>query len=348
MLDTFLGNFIASNSGFDYIQALAVFIILLVVFGVAEKILLRKLDKLAAKTKTDIDDTLVDIVESIKPPFYYFVAFYFALRLLSLPDLLLSVITGVLIAWVVYQIIVALQILIDYVINKKFIKDKDAGSQAAAGFLSGIFKIALWIIGILLVLSNLGVNITSLVAGLGIGGLAIAFALQRVFADIFSALAIYLDKPFQVGDFIISGAHSGTVEKIGIKTTRIRASNGELVIISNQEMTDTRVQNFKKLERRRAVVSIGVTYNTPASKLRAIPKIMQSIVDSVDNATYDRAHLKTFSASSLDFELVFYIESADYGRYMDANQEVNMKLVEAFAKESIDFAYPTQTVYLEK
>jgi len=198
------------------------------------------------------------------------------------------------------------------------------------------------------VLSNLGVNITSLVAGLGIGGLAIALALQSVLSDLFSSFSIYFDKPFQVGDYIIVGKHSGTVEKIGIKSTRIRASQGEEIVISNQELTSARVQNFKKLKERRNTTSIGVTYETSTDKLKKIPDIIKYIIEEEKNARFDRVYFTTFADSALVFDLVYYVKSDAYSVYLETQQNINFKIKEAFEKEGIDMAYPTQTIYLTK
>ena len=215
-------------------------------------------------------------------------------------------------------------------------------------FMSGLLKASLWIVAALMVLSNLGVNVTGLMAGLGVGGLAIAFALQNVFADLFASFSIYLDKPFKIGDFIIVGEHTGTVEKIGIKTTRIRALQGEEIVISNQEMTSARVHNFKKLDERRISTQFGVTYDTPTETLKKIPDMIKKIVDEEKMTRFDRAHFTTFGDSALLFDLVYYIESQEYVDYLEAQQAMNFKIKEAFEGAGIDMAFPTQTIYIEK
>ena len=265
------------NSLNDYITAVGIFIVLIVVFKIIQWFILLRLAKLAEKTETDIDDTFITIVKSLKPGFYYFVAFFFATKSLTFSALTTTVVNAVILVWVVYQAIVALHILIDYALDKKARAVDKGADKGMLRMLGNIAKWSLWVVGGLLVLSNLGVNITSLVAGLGIGGLAIALALQSVLSDLFSSFSIYFDKPFQVGDYITVGKHSGTVEKIGIKSTRIRASQGEEIVISNQELTSTRVQNFKKLKERRNTTSIGVTYETSTDKLKKIPDILKEI-----------------------------------------------------------------------
>ena len=340
----FLGNTLLK-----YIQTMGAFVLIAIVFKFIQFLILRHLGKLAEKTETDIDDMLVQVVRSLRPAFYYFISFYFAVTFLTLSDFAQQVVGGVLIIWIVYQIIIAAQILIDYILEKKFIKnEEDKGTKAAVKYVSSFIKAAVWLMGILLVLSNLGVNITSLIAGLGIGGIAIAFALQNILSDLFSSFAIYFDKPFQVGDFIVVGESAGTVEKIGIKTTRIRSSTGEELIISNQELTSTRIKNYKRLSERRSIFTLGVLYETSSEKLRKIPEIIKDIVESQKNTRFDRVHFKTFAASSLNFEVSFYVTSNDFKEFLDVQQEVNIRIVEVFNKEEISFAYPTQTLYIEK
>jgi small-conductance mechanosensitive channel len=336
------------NTVFDYIKSVGVFIVLVIVFKLVQFVILRRLGKLAKKTKTDIDDTLIAIVRSLKPQFYYFIAFYFAVRFLSVNTFAEKIIGSALIIWIVYQIIIGIQILIDYVLHQRIAKDKDKGTKAAVGYLNKIAKATLWIAGVLIILSNLGVNITSVIAGLGIGGVAIAFALQNILSDLFSSFAIYFDKPFSVGDFIIVGEQMGVVEKIGIKTTRLRALQGEEIVIANNELTSSRVQNFKRMEKRRIVFTIGVTYNTPSDKLKKIPDIVKNIIGAMEHAQIDRVHFKKFGDFSLNYEVVYYILSPDYITYMDTQQAINLALVEAFEREGIDFAYPTQSIILKK
>ncbi len=337
------------NNLTNYVLAIVIFVVSLLFLKLIQVILLKYLKKLAKKTTTDIDDTFISVIGSIKPPFYSFLAFYVAVLFLNVSAVVMHVINAVLLIWVVYQAILAVQILIDYVINKKFVSsESDEGSAGVTSFISGLLKASLWAIGLLLVLSNLGVNITSLIAGLGIGGLAIAFALQNILADLFSSLAIYIDKPFQVGDFIVIGEHKGVVKKIGVKTTRIQSLQGEEVVIANQELTSSRVQNFKKMKERRISFSIGVTYETSANKVKSIPDIIKNIIESILDTRFDRTHFTKFADSALIFETVYYVESGDYTKYVDVQQDINFKIMEVFQKEGIEFAYPTQTVYVSK
>lgn len=336
------------NERKDYFIAVFAFAVFIFVFKLFQSFILKRLKKLAKKTKTDIDDAFIKIIRSLRPPFYSFLAFYLAIKFLTIADLLQKVVNVVLIIWIVYQAIIAIQILIDYLVKKGTRKEKDKGTQAAIGLIGKIAKGILWVIGVLLVLSNLGVNVTSLVAGLGIGGVAVALALQNILTDLFSSFAIYFDKPFVVGDFIVTGSHKGTVEKIGIKTTRIRSPQGEEIVISNQELTSARVQNFKKMKERRTVFSFGVTYDTPSKKLQQIPDMVEKIVKSEKLTRFDRTHFIEFGDSALLFETAYYIKSPDYKTFRDIHQQVLFNIKDVFEKQGIVMAYPTQTIYLEK
>ncbi len=214
--------------------------------------------------------------------------------------------------------------------------------------LALIAKLILWTTGFLLVLSNLGVNISALIASLGIGGIAIALAVQNVLGDIFSSFSIYLDKPFEIGDYIIVGDHSGTVKKIGLKSTRIEALQGEEIVISNNELTTTRIQNFKTMKKRRIAFQIGLTYDTSSTKLKKVPKLIESIIEKTKNAEFSRAHFHEFGDFALKYEIVYYIHSGEYQDYMDAQEAINLEIHKAFEKEKIDMAFPTQTLHLEK
>ncbi len=340
-----------SNTVYDYILALAIFIGLIVILKIFQVIILAHLKKIAMKTKTDLDDTLIDIFKSIKPPFYFFVAVYFAVKTLLLPDIATKVLFVLFVIALVYEIIRAFEKLIAYFIGKSLAKgseDHKEHNQSVIKTLQLIVRIILWVFGLILILSNLGVDVTSLIAGLGIGGIAIALALQNVLSDLFSSFSIYMDKPFKVGDFIMVGTDGGTVERIGLKTTRIQTLQGEELVIGNQELTSARVQNFGVMEKRRVVFSLGVTYDTAQDKLEKIPEIIKNIIKQADLAEFDRCHFRTYADSSLNFEIVYYISSADYMTYMDTRHKVNLEIFQKFADNKIEFAYPTQTLYVNK
>jgi len=339
---------LAGNTVGDFSIAIVAFILFLVVFKLFQMVVLVRLKRLAEKTETDIDDALVSIIKSLKPPFYLFLSFYAATFFLTLDGVLKKVIDVVLIVWLVMQIVIAVQILIDYVVRKRAGKEEDIAAENAINILGKISKVTLWIIGLLFIFSNLGFDVTSLMAGLGIGGIAIALALQNILSELFSSFAIYFDKPFAPGDFIVVGDKKGVIEKIGIKTTRMRALQGEEIVISNKELTSAQIQNFKKMKERRVSFSFGVTYETPTSKVKNISNIVKDIIDGEAGANFDRAHFSRFDDSALNFDVVYYVKSGDYADYMNVQQNINIKIMEAFEEMGVTMAYPTQTIYLQK
>lgn len=194
-------------------------------------------------------------------------------------------------------------------------------------------------------LSNLGVNITAFIASLGVGGIAVALAAQNVLGDLFASMSIAIDKPFEVGDFIVLGSIAGTVETVGVKTTRIRSLGGEQIVMSNTELLKQTVSNYKRLQARRIVFGFGVTYSTTPEQAEAIPLIVKTIVEGSDTLRFDRAHFKAFGESSLDYEVVYIVLDAEYNVYMDQQQRINLALLQALSKEGIEFAFPTRTIY---
>jgi small-conductance mechanosensitive channel len=208
--------------------------------------------------------------------------------------------------------------------------------------------VALWAVLLLMILDNLGFNITTLVASLGIGGIAVALAVQNILGDIFASLSIAMDKPFVIGDFIIVGEQLGTVEYIGLKTTRIRSLSGEQIVFSNNDLLNSRIRNFKRMYERRVLFGFGVVYQTSHEQLKKIPVMVREIIEGLENTRFDRAHFKEYGDSSLNFEVVYYVRSPDYNVYMDIQQDINLALFEQFTKAGIDFAYPTRTLYIAR
>ncbi len=217
---------------------------------------------------------------------------------------------------------------------------------ASATLLSWALRTVLWAVVLLAVLSNVGVNITAFVASLGVGGIAVALAVQNILGDLFASLSIAVDKSFEVGDFIGIDSFVGTVQFIGLKTTRIRSLNGEQIIISNTDLLKQVVKNYKRMEERRIVFKFGVTYNTSPEQAEAIPQIVKRLVESNDMLRFDRAHFQGFGDSSLDYEVVYIVKEPDYNTYMDAQQTLNLQLMRELATLGVDFAFPTRTVYL--
>jgi small-conductance mechanosensitive channel len=237
--------------------------------------------------------------------------------------------------------------LIEFAVRSYLLKKGDIKLERDFSALMPIVRIIIWAIGAVFLLDNLGFDISAVIASLGIGGLAIAFAAQGVLGDLFSYFSIILDRPFSLGDFINVGDIFGTVEYIGIKTTRIKSIGGEQVIIANTDLTSSRIRNFKHMTRRRIAFNLGVLYETPQEKLAMLPVIIQQIIDSQEFTTFDRAHFLSYGDFSLNYEIVYYVESGDYALSMDIQQKINLAIFEAFAQEKIEFAYLTNVTDMQ-
>jgi small-conductance mechanosensitive channel len=217
--------------------------------------------------------------------------------------------------------------------------------MTAVGFVA---RLVLWSVILLLALDNLGVDVTALVAGLGVGGIAVALAVQNILSDLFASLSIVLDKPFAVGDFLIIDSFLGSVEHVGLKTTRLRSLSGEQLVFSNTDLLGSRIRNYGRMFERRVVFKIGVTYQTPRDKLTKIPGIIREAIEAQDKTRFDRSHFNEYGEFSLNFESVYYVLGPDYNLYMDIQQAINLRIHERFEEEGIEFAYPTQTLFLAR
>ena len=221
---------------------------------------------------------------------------------------------------------------------------------AAAGSLdpfSFLGRLILWTLVLLLVLDNMGVNITALATSLGVGGIAVALAVQNILGDLFASLSIVMDKPFVIGDSIAVDTLSGTVEHIGLKTTRIRSSTGEQLIIANSDMLKARLRNYKRMQERCITFTFTVPFSTPAGKLEKIPQLVRGIIEGREKVRFDRAHFKDLGGSAYTFETVYWVLEPDYKTYMDAQQAINLALVRAFEQEGVQLSYPSQTLTVD-
>jgi small-conductance mechanosensitive channel len=224
--------------------------------------------------------------------------------------------------------------------------ENDRAAVGSLGIIGFVLRVAVWAFVLLLTLDNLGIDVTALVAGLGVGGIAVALAVQNVLQDLFASLSITLDKPFVIGDFLILGDFMGSVEHIGIKSVRLRSLSGEQIILANTDLLKSRVRNYGRMSERRVVFTLGVTYETPRERLRKIPESIRAIVEAEEGTRFDRSHFAKYADFSLDFETVYYVLSADYNRYMDIQQRINFAIHEAFERDAIEFAYPTRKLWL--
>lgn len=291
-----------------------------------------------------------DLVFSIKKYFIFSLSVYIVMQWMTLSARVDVVMDKAIIIVFLFQLSHCIGILINAGTNQYFRNTEDPNVENAPTV--NLIIIAIKVImysGLLLVgLNNLGVNITALVAGLGVGGIAIGLALQNILTDLFSSLTIVLDKPFEVGDFIVVGEFQGTIEKVGLKTTRMRSLSGEQLVFGNGDLLQSRIKNYKRMEKRRIVQSLTVTYQTKPELLNDIPGMVKDIVNSHDLIQFERCHFLRFLDSSLEFELVFWINSPQFIDYADRAHSINVSIFKAFTERGIDFAYPTQTVILQK
>lgn len=341
---TFLGNSLQA-----WLIALGIAIVLTTVAKVVVYVVIRRLRRLATRTATQIDDLIIGVLEKTRLPLLSVLAVYAATAGLELPPRL-SAWLGTL---AVFALLIQAGIWADRLIQLLLLRHEkrdlevDAGRVTTMRAASFLARLVLFSVILLMALDNVpGLDITTLIAGLGVGGIAVALAVQNVLGDLFASLSIALDKPFVIGDFIVLDTFAGTVEHVGLKTTRLRSLSGEQLVFANNDLLASRIRNYKRMTERRAVFAFGVVYQTPADKLQAIPAMVKEIIDAEPLARFDRAHFKSYGASSLDFEVVFYVLQPDYIAYMDAQQSVNLAIFRRFAVQGIEFAYPTQTLYV--
>ena len=311
----------------------------------------RKLAALAKGTKTHLDDLFVSIITKTVPLFALIIAIYIGSLVLQLPLKVSLALKNIALVALLVQVALWAHRLVTGVIAQSITqrKETDPASASAFGVIGFFVRLILWTVVVLVALQNMGIQITALIAGLGVGGIAVALAAQSILGDIFNSVAILIDKPFEVGDFLIVGDHMGTVERIGIKTTRVRSLTGEELVFSNAELVASRIKNYGRMQERRILFTIGVTYQTPHEKLKAIPGMVREVIESAgEQVRFDRAHFKAYGDFSLNFEIVYYVLSQDYAVYMDMQQQINLALYERFEQEGIEFAYPTQTVFVAK
>jgi small-conductance mechanosensitive channel len=341
--NTFYGNEVRT-----WLIALGIGIGTLLVLRAVEQVLIVRIERLTRKTHTIIDDLVVGALRRTKLLFLFVISSFVGTLSLTLPAEVRGILWKVTILAAIVQAGIWISTALTIWLENYRKAEDDGGNRMTMNALSFLGRIVLWATVLLLILDNLGVDVTALVAGLGIGGVAIALAVQNVLGDLFASLSIVLDKPFVLGDFIVIGDLAGSVEHIGIKTTRIRSISGEQLVFSNADLLGSRIRNFGRMERRRVVFSIGVTYQTPVDKLERIPALIRSAVEAQEQVRFDRSHFSSYGDFSLNFETVYFVESSDYAKHMDILQAVNLRIFRSFADEGIEFAYPTQTLILEK
>lgn len=348
-MNNFWNYQIWGNQAKDWAIAIGIISISIVILRLLQSVIIKKVSALTAKTKTTIDDFIITTVQKSVMPLLYVLAFYFGLQYLDLPTRVRSIAHIAVMVAITFFVLRIITSFIAYSFRQALLRreQNNLREKQSKGILL-IIQVVIWLTGFLFLVDNLGYDITTLVAGLGIGGIAVALAAQTILGDLFSYLVIFFDKPFEIGDFIIIDDKMGTIEYIGVKTTRIRTLGGEQLICSNTDLTNSRVHNYKRMEKRRVLFSFGVVYQTPAQKLKNIPGMIKEIVESEPGNTFDRAHFSSYGDFSLNFEVVYYVTSPDYNLYMDRQQAINIAIFEKFEEEEIEFAYPTQTILFDK
>lgn len=309
----------------------------------------KRLRAFAERTTNVFDDILSDLIAGVRTPLMLAVGIWAGAQLLELPaDVARAIDTGITLI-VIVQVGLwgnrALQVGMRHYRDQDGVDGSRKTTLSALTFLG---RLALFSLLLLLALENVGVDITALLAGIGIGAVAIGLALQNILSDLFASLSIVLDKPFEIGDFVIVDDLMGTVENVGLRTTRVRSLSGEQLVFANNDLITSRIRNYKRMQERRVVFTLGVEYGTPSDTLRELPRVIQEIVESQQPIRFDRAHFKGFGDFSLNFEVVYWMLEPDYNLFMDVQQQINLSLIDAFAARGVEFAFPTQTIHLQR
>lgn len=347
-MNDFLDQVYYNNTLRQYLiafSAIAGGILLVLAF---KKVIINRLQRWAAKTPGTWDDFIVGSFARFVFPIVMWTIVYWGIHLLILSDYaerVIRIATSIIITFYFLRLISSIVVAL----LKSGVRKREHGEEKIKqlGGLMMVINIIIWFLGIVFLLSNWGIEVTPIIAGLGIGGIAVALAAQNILGDLFGYFVIFFDRPFEAGDFIIVDDKMGTIEYVGIKTTHIRALGGEQIIIGNANLTGSRIHNYKRMLRRRVVFQIDVEYGIPAQKLQKIPGILRSTVERQDLVTFDRAHFASYKDWSLRFEVVYYVLSADFNVYMDIQQKINFAIYAEFESEKISFAFPTQSLLIK-
>ena len=310
---------------------------------------LKRLARAARRTTNRWDDVIAAALGSSKTLVFLIVAVFLSAGMLDLPVRAVGILQSIAVVAVLIQggLWISSGLTAWLAVRRELSTQDEAATVMTMNVIGIAVRIALWSMVLLLALDNMGIDVTALVAGLGVGGIAVALAAQSILGDLFASLSIVLDRPFTLGDFLNVDGFLGSVEEIGLKTTRVRSLSGEQVVFSNTDLLNSRIRNYGRMFQRRVVVALGVTYQTPRSELEAIPSIVREAVEEHDERVrFDRSHMSGYGDSAIMFESVYYVLDPDYNVHMDIQQAVLLRLHEVFEQRGIDFAYPTRTVFL--
>ena len=339
---------IASNSLRAWLVALAWLLLVGSITAALKPWLVKRLGLVAARTPSRWDDAFVHALDGTRAWLLALVALLPATEPLVLPADVQRWLEGAASVALALQLGLWTGRFIDQLItqSRETAMRNDPETATGLAAMSFIARFVLWSLLLLLLLDNLGFNVSTLLAGLGVGGIAVGLALQNILGDLFSSLSIVLDKPFQIGHFVVIDGFSGTVENIGLKTTRIRSLSGEMLVFSNTDLTKARLRNYRHMQERRIVFGFTLRYGTPAKLIEQVPARVREIVQSKEHTRLDRAHFKEFNDSGLNFEVVYWMTTADYTVYMDTQQAINLDLMRCFDDLGADFAQPARSVEL--
>lgn len=328
------------NTVTAWLTALAFFVGCVVVLGLLRWVVVRRLSAAALRTSTWVDDLVVDVVRRTKDWFIVFVALAVAMKsVVVIHTGVGSIVHGVLTIGIMLQVAIWLNGALGFwVVHYRQTRGGDGASVATVQGFVFLGRIALAAVLLVATLGFLGVNVTTFVAGLGITGIAIALAVQNVLGDLFAALSIVLDKPFVIGDFIVVDNIAGSVEHVGLKTTRIRSIDGEQVVVANADLLKSRIHNYRRLAERRVVLVFRLPHETDPALARRIPGMLQEIVEHQEPVRFDRAHLRAIGEWSLDYELVYFVTTPDYLTHMNVQQAINIAALERFRAEQLSVA----------
>src|SRR6056297_336621 len=338
---------ILNNTTYSYLFSSLIIVLGFLIIKIVQYLFFERLQKMIKKLSFSFGDFFYKTLNKRILPMTYLALIFIAITRLNLITPIERIIDIFFILFVVLYVTLLIQDIIIYTMKKYWEKKQSSQAQDTV-FIASVFIVRLttWLIAILFILDNLNIEIRGLITGLGIGGIAIAFAAQTILADIFSYFTIFLDRPFDIGDFIVIGDYKGAVEHIGIKTTRVRSLSGEQLVFSNNDLTNSRINNYKRMKRRRVNFDFGVVYDTPLVKLKKIPQIVKEIITEIEKTDFDRAHFSSYGEYSLIYQVVYYVKDSDYKVYMDLQEVINLKLKERFLSEGIKFAYPTHSLHI--
>ncbi|MBC5773929.1 mechanosensitive ion channel family protein [Pontibacter sp. KCTC 32443] len=346
-MNEFLNRIYFNNTVENYLISLGIILIGSLIITVFRKSVLSRIKRWTENTHTKFDNFVVSSFARFGIPVLHFIVIYLGINYLKLTPSATRIVTiaaTVAITFMIIRFVTSTLVLLIRSYFKRKYQDKSHLNEMGA--ISLIINIVVWGLGLGFLFDNMGYDLTAIIAGLGIGGIAVALAAQNILGDLFNYFVIFLDRPFEVGDSIAVGDKNGTIEHIGVKTTRLRSLTGEQLIISNSDLTGSRIHNYKRLEQRRVEFTLGVAYETSVDNLKAIPDLLKKIITEQKQVAFDRAHFSTYGDSSLDFVVVYNALTSDYNTHMDIKQTINLRIFQEFQQRGIEFAYPTRKLFV--